>query len=174
LRPFSNPKRKTETMKNLSLLACALISATSLFAAAPTHVSAQSSEYNRQLDVQLREARSLYLPAGQSIVRGPLGGSLSVGGTVNYSFQFVAGRSYTILGVCDNDCSDLDITLYDPAGNQVAEDVLTDDKPVASITARRSGRYRATVSMASCSTEPCFYAVAAYGSAGGRNSAKPR
>jgi hypothetical protein len=161
-------------MKKLSLLGAALLGVVSSSVATPTFVAAQSSEYNRQLEVQLNESRRLYLPAGQSLVRGPLGGSLDEGGTINYSFQLVAGRSYTILGVCDNDCNDLDITLYDPAGNEVAEDVLTDDKPVASHTARRSGRYRATISMASCSTGSCFYAVAAYGNAGGRNSAKPR
>jgi hypothetical protein len=162
-------------MKKTILFATALASMMATSVAAPTSVSAQSSVYNNQLDVQLRQSRSTYLPAGQSLVRGPLGGSLDQGDTINYSFQLVAGRSYTILGVCDNDCSDLDITLYDPAGNQVAEDVLTDDKPVASVTARRSGRYRATISMASCSTGACFYAVAAYGTGGGgRNSAKPR
>jgi hypothetical protein len=161
-------------MKKTILFATALVSMLATGVAAPTTVAAQSSEYNRQLDEQLRQSRSTYLPSGQTLVRGPLGGSLDEGGTINYSFQFVAGRSYTILGVCDNDCSDLDITLYDPAGNQVAEDVLTDDKPVASVTARRSGRYRATISMASCSTGACFYALAAYGTGGGRNSAKPR
>jgi hypothetical protein len=162
-------------MKKTILFATALTSVLATSIAAPTSVAAQSSEYNRQLDVQLRQSRSTYLPAGQTLVRGPLGGSLDEGGTINYSFQLVAGRSYTILGVCDNDCSDLDITLYDPAGNEVAEDVLTDDKPVASVTARRSGRYRATITMASCSTGACFYAVAAYGTGGGgRNSAKPR
>lgn len=161
-------------MKKNITLALALLSTLAAGVVSPLPVAAQSSEYNRQLEVQLNESRRLYLPAGQSIVRGPLGGSLDQGDTINYSFQLVAGRSYTILGVCDNDCSDLDITLYDPAGNQVAEDVLTDDKPVASVTARRSGRYRATISMASCSTGACFYAVAAYGNAGGRNSAKPR
>jgi hypothetical protein len=161
-------------MKKTLVFATALVALVGTMNVAPTHVAAQSATYNRQLEVQLNEARRLYLPAGQSIVRGPLGGSLDQGGTINYSFQFVAGRSYTILGVCDNDCTDLDITLYDPNGNEVAEDVLTDDKPVASHTARRSGRYRATISMASCSTGSCFYAVAAYGNAGGRNSAKPR
>jgi hypothetical protein len=162
-------------MKKTLLFAAALLGLTGVTVTAPTSVGAQSSEYNRQLDEQLRQSRSQYLPAGQSLVRGPLGGSLDEGGTVNYSFQLVAGRSYTILGVCDNDCSDLDITMYDPQGNEVAQDVLTDDKPVASHTARRSGRYRATISMASCSTGACFYAVAAYGTGGGgRNSAKPR
>ena len=161
-------------MRATILFAAALVGILAAGVATPAYVAAQSSEYNRQLDEQLRMSRSTYLPAGQSIVRGPLGGSLDEGGTINYSFQFVAGRSYTILGVCDNDCSDLDITLYDPAGNQVAEDVLTDDKPVASHVARRSGRYRATITMASCSTGSCFYAVAAYGNTGGRNSAKPR
>jgi hypothetical protein len=161
-------------MKKTFTLALALVGALATAFATPVPVVAQSSEYNRQLEVQLNESRRLYLPAGQSLVRGPLGGALDEGNTVNYSFQLVAGRSYTILGVCDNDCTDLDITLYDPAGNQVAEDMLTDDKPVTSVTARRSGRYRATVSMAACSTGSCFYAVAAYGNAGGRNSARPR
>jgi hypothetical protein len=161
-------------MKKVLLLATTLLSLAGATFTVPTSVVAQSSEYNRQLDEQLRQSRSQYLPAGQSLVRGPLGGSLDEGATINYSFQLVAGRSYTILGVCDNDCSDLDITMYDPPGNEVAQDVLTDDKPVASHTARRSGRYRATISMASCSTGACFYAVAAYGTGGGRNSAKPR
>jgi hypothetical protein len=161
-------------MKKYPLFATALLSLVGAVCTPTTQATAQSSEYNRQLDVQLRESRNMYLPAGQTIVRGPLGGSLDEGSTVNYSFQLVAGRSYTILGVCDNDCSDLDITMYDPQGNEVAEDVLTDDKPVASHTARRTGRYRATISMASCSTGACFYAVAAYGTGGGRNSAKPR
>ncbi len=161
-------------MKKISLLTAILLGAFATTMALPTSLAAQSSEYNRQLDEQLRQSRASYLPSGQSIVRGPLGGSLDEGATINYTFQLVAGRSYTILGVCDNDCSDLDITLYDPGGNEVAEDVLTDDKPVASHTARRSGRYRATVTMASCSTGACFYAVAAYGNGGGRNSAKPR
>jgi hypothetical protein len=161
-------------MKKTFTLALALLGTVAASLAGPTPVVAQSSEYNRQLEVQLNESRRLYLPAGQSIVRGPLGGSLDQGATINYTFQLVAGRSYTILGVCDNDCTDLDITLYDPNGNQVAEDLLTDDKPVTSVTARRSGRYRATISMASCSTGACFYAVAAYGNAGGRNSARPR
>jgi hypothetical protein len=161
-------------MKKILTLAIALSGTVATSLTAPAPVQAQTAEYNRQLEVQLNESRRLYLPAGQSLVRGPLGGSLDEGSTINYSFQLVAGRSYTILGVCDNDCTDLDITLYDPAGNQVAEDLLTDDKPVTSVTARRSGRYRATISMASCSTGACFYAVAAYGNAGGRNSAKPR
>ena len=135
---------------------------------------AQSAEYNRQLDVQLREARQLYLPAGQRLVRGPLGGSLEQGGSINYTFQFTRGVRYTVLGVCDNDCTDLDMVMTDPQGRQVAEDVLTDDKPVNSVTAAVSGRYRVRVSMASCSTEPCFFAIAAYGSQGGPNSARPR
>lgn len=84
-------------MKKPLLFATALLGVFAASATAPSQSLAQSSEYNRQLDVQLRESRNLYLPAGQSIVRGPLGGSLDEGGTINYSFQLVAGRSYTIL-----------------------------------------------------------------------------
>ena len=155
-------------MKNALSIAAAVMGLVGALSTNPTPAMSQSTEYNRQLDVQLRQSRQSYLPAGQTLVRGPLGGSLNEGNSVTYSFNFVAGRSYTVLGVCDNDCSDLDITLYDPQGNEVAEDVLTDDKPVASHRATRTGRYRAVLNMASCSTGSCFFAVAAYGTNGKR------
>jgi hypothetical protein len=142
--------------------------------AIPSLAVAQSPEYNRQLNVQLDAVAKEFGGIGQRIVRGPLGGSLEVGGCVTYSFMFRAGQSYSIVGVCDKDCSDLDITLYDPTGELITVDAAADSIPIVSHRAEKSGRYRAIIRMPTCTTGNCYYAVAAYSDRGGPNSARPK
>jgi hypothetical protein len=130
--------------------------------AAPT-AYAQSAEYIRQLANQLSQARDSYVPNNYRLVVGPNNDSLAQGDSDNYTVTLQGGRSYKLVGVCDNDCTDLDITLYDSDGDVVDRDLLDDDKPVVSVSGKSGGRYRMNVSMASCSTGTCFYSVAVYG-----------
>jgi hypothetical protein len=129
---------------------------------APT-AFAQSAEIISQLSAQLRAARNSYVPNSYSLVTGPDNDILSQGESDNYNVTLQGGRSYKLVGVCDNDCSDLDITLYDSDGDVVDRDLLDDDKPVVSVSGKSSGRYRMNVSMAACSTGVCYYSVAVYG-----------
>jgi hypothetical protein len=124
---------------------------------------AQSSEYIRQLANQLSQARDSFVPNNYRLIIGPDNDSLSQGDSDNYTVTLQGGRSYKLVGVCDNDCSDLDITLYDSDGDVVDRDVLDDDKPVVSVSGKSGGRYRMNVSMASCSAAICYYSVAVYG-----------
>lgn len=124
---------------------------------------AQSAEYIRQLSNQLSQARDSFVPSNYRLVTGPDNDSLSQGDSDNYTVTLQGGRSYKLVGVCDNDCTDLDITLYDSDGDVVDRDVLDDDKPVVSVSGKSGGRYRMNVSMASCSTATCYYSVAVYG-----------
>lgn len=124
---------------------------------------AQSAEIIRQLSNQLSQARSSYVPNNYRLVTGPDNDLLSQGDSDNYTVTLQGGRSYKLIGVCDNDCSDLDITLYDSDGDIVDRDLLDDDKPVVSVSGKSGGRYRMNVSMASCSTGVCYYSVAVYG-----------
>jgi hypothetical protein len=59
-----------------------------------------------------------------------------------------AGTSYGIVGVCDRDCRDLDIALYDSRGNRIASDLGDDDIPAITINPSRSGTYQVKVDMA--------------------------
>lgn len=68
---------------------------------------------------------------------------------------------YTFVGSCDNDCSDLDLQLFDENGNLIDEDLLRDDYPVVSVTPRWTGRFRIKVIMAECSVNPCGYTIVA-------------
>jgi hypothetical protein len=131
-------------------------------AIAPT-AFAQSGEYIRQLASQLSSARSSYVPNNYSLVTGPDNDILSQGDSDDYNVTLQGGRSYKLIGVCDNDCTDLDITLYDSDGDVVDRDLLDDDKPVVSVSGKSGGRYRMNVSMAKCSTGSCYYSVAVYG-----------
>lgn len=124
---------------------------------------AQSGEIIRQLSNQLSEARDLYVPNNYRLVRGPDNDLLSAGDSDNYTVTLQGGSSYKLVGVCDDDCTDLDIILYDSDGDVVDRDMLDDDKPVVSVSGKSGGRYRMNVSMASCSTSVCYYSVAIYG-----------
>lgn len=80
----------------------------------------------------------------------------------NHQVYLRAGNYYEICAVCDNDCEDLDIKLYDGFGNLVAEDESTDDFPMVFCNVISSGYFTIKVIMADCSNEPCSYGVAAF------------
>lgn len=70
-----------------------------------------------------------------------------------------AGVSYLFAGVCDQDCSDIDMRLYDPKRALVASDEEDDDVPVIQMSPKESGEYRIEVEMYECSAEPCYYGI---------------
>ncbi len=70
-----------------------------------------------------------------------------------------AGRRYRVQAACDQDCSDIDIEILDPAGQQVATDVAFDNNPFVEFTATQTGAYTARVWLVTCSVEPCFVGV---------------
>ena len=143
-----------------SALALSLVGVT-----APAH--AQPDRWEQQVTRLLDEASRIARNNGLSRTHQPYIGSLREGANTGHSLQLTAGTRYQIIGVCDNDCSDFDLRLYDPRGNMVAEDVLTDDTPVLSITPRVTGTYTVRAIMTTCSDEPCRYGIGVYGSRGG-------
>jgi hypothetical protein len=92
----------------------------------------------------------------------PASGALNDDHSEDVGLTLNAGRQYLLVGVCDADCSDMDLRLTSPGGSVVAQDVETDDTPVLQFTAPASGSYRVRVMMATCTTNPCYYGVALY------------
>ena len=89
-------------------------------------------------------------------------GSLDDDESDNLNVTLRGGVRYAFLGVCDNDCSDVDLRLFDEDGDEVDSDVRTDDWPIVEVTPGHTARYRLKVIMASCSVSPCFYGVGMY------------
>ncbi|MDX9941931.1 MAG: hypothetical protein RBS53_06880 [Bacteroidales bacterium] len=89
-------------------------------------------------------------------------GQLNDDGTEWINIEIPAGKTYYILGVCDNDCFDLDLELYTIDNSMLSQDVETDDYPLVSVTPSEQTVYRIKVVMANCSSGPCRYGLGVY------------
>ena len=86
-------------------------------------------------------------------------GSLRHGRERSHYFTLRKGMEYQIVGVCDNDCRDLDLKLYDENDNLIDKDFDSDDYPVVKVRPRRTAKFRAVAQMESCSANPCGYVL---------------
>lgn len=86
-------------------------------------------------------------------------GALSEGDDQSFTVELLSHREYVIAGFCDDDCNDLDLLLYDANDNVVLADELTDDEPVINVPQGYGGTFTLEPVMASCSVEPCYWAV---------------
>jgi hypothetical protein len=69
-------------------------------------------------------------------------------------------EDFILTAVCDDDCSDVDLTLLDPVGNILDEDIAPDDTPITLVTT--GGSVQVEVRMVTCSVEPCYYALGVF------------
>src|SRR3954454_17902130 len=121
-------------------------------------------------DDQWAQAVKRYMDAAAKpfFDRGYHYGDFSYAGSLNNSarerltVRVDAGTTSQIMGGCDKDCSDLDLVLYDSAGNQVDSDVQADDYPIVAVKPATAAAYTLEVRMAKCSAEPCRYAIQQY------------
>ncbi|HET7234346.1 MAG TPA: PPC domain-containing protein [Longimicrobium sp.] len=92
----------------------------------------------------------------------PATGALNHGLSEAVDVTLNGGREYLLVGVCDQDCGDMDLRLSTPSGAVLAQDMANDDTPVLQFTAPSTGSFRVRVMMANCTANPCYYGVALY------------
>ena len=92
-----------------------------------------SSEQIRALERQIEELQEMAEADGAEVYDS-LGGLLSSGETGTMDISLEGGREYAIVGICDDACSDIDFTVYDPAGDVLdADPVELDVLPVGDV-----------------------------------------
>lgn len=114
---------------------------------------------------QLQQAQAVAAQQGFQLVGQPFSGSLAQGQSWNVPAQLAVGYEYRVLGVCDRDCNDLDLVLFDSAGRQVSQDTTTTNQPVVAVQPAYTDNFTIQVQMYNCSIAPCYYALALYGRA---------
>lgn len=129
----------------------------------PSAAQAQNSRWEGQVRDQLNRAGSFLSDKGFAMTHEIKTGSLRDDANEYFSLELDAGRAYAVVGVCDEDCTDMDLQLFNPEGTQVDSDMQTDDVPIVDAQPAVAARYRVKVSMAACTTSPCFYGVAVFG-----------
>ncbi|MEA5574502.1 hypothetical protein [Calothrix sp. UHCC 0171] len=130
---------------------------------APTVVRADDRQYIYEIREQLIGAAIASGLRGYTLTHEPVIDALDHGRSDYITLNLSAGTSYGIVGVCDRDCRDLDIALYDSRGNLIASDLEDDDIPAITINPSRSGTYRVRVDMANCNTSNCYYGIGVFG-----------
>jgi len=133
-------------------------------ALAPVQAAAQS-QWEQQVLEQIHTASELFAPEGYTMVGDAQMGSLYDESSEDFHLTLQAGVAYVLVGVCDNDCPDIDLMLLDDSGNEVDSDYETDAVPIVEVTPFRTQSYRVHVYMADCTSEPCFYGVGVYADA---------
>jgi hypothetical protein len=111
---------------------------------------------------QLQQASANLAAQGYQQVGQPFSGGLQPNEAWNIPAQMQVGYEYQIVGVCDRDCSDLDMRLFDGNGGLIIEDTSTTSQPNVGVIPTTSGAFTIQIHMYACSVAPCYYAVALY------------
>jgi hypothetical protein len=152
-------------MKRLAVVVLALAAAGcgggSRAASQPSTITPTGGNtYTAQVDTYLSRLGSNARNQGYTrMAAGPVYGSIRDDETASHTMEVVGGNQYALMGACDNDCTDVDLKIYDQSGTLLMQDIAVDDTPVLLFTANGSGRYRVQVIMATCNRNPCFYGV---------------
>jgi hypothetical protein len=132
-------------------------------AVAQTPPQAGQNVYEQQILQRLGQVEQALAAQGFQQVSPPVTGQLGVGQTQNWPVTMSVGYEYQIVGVCDNDCGNIDLAVYDENNTLVASDVLADATPIATIAPRWTGAFTAQAVMQHCTVQPCYYALVLYG-----------
>lgn len=122
------------------------------------------NRFEQQVRTQLDRVGQNLAKKGFELTTQVYTGDLDEERNEEVSVRLRAGVRYAIVGVCDEDCKDLDLVLYNSSGKELASDVGDDDVPVVELTPDRDGVYMARAVMANCATEPCSYGLGLFSS----------
>lgn len=100
---------------------------------------------------------------GYEITHSPYIDQLNQGAEKSLPLILDGHRDYAISAVCDQDCSDLDLYVYDENGNLIASDAEPDDYPHVLVSPKWTGQFTAVITMESCRFQPCYYGVGVFG-----------
>jgi|TARA_B110000483_G_scaffold217811_1_gene270566 hypothetical protein len=123
--------------------------------------SLQAQGYADDVWAQLQDWYDDYSDRGYS-VENYIVGKLDEDDSDSWTFWLDGRSDYTIIGVCDDDCGDIDLTILDDDNDVVAEDLLEDDYPIVNVSPRRDGAYTIDVDMYECDVEPCYFGIAIF------------
>ena len=142
------------------------MNSTTLSQPQPAPVSA-GVDHQAHMMNQLGQIQQTLGSQGFQQIGQPTIGSLNTSQTQDIPVQMVQGYQYYLAAVCDADCTDLDLALFDGYGNLAVQDnsvSATPMVPVASIS--QTGNFTLQVQMFACNVQPCAYAAVLYGRAG--------
>ncbi len=124
---------------------------------------ASGGNYQQQILARLTQVEQAVAAQGFQQIAAPVTGQLPQGQMQSWPITLDVGAEYRVIGVCDDDCGDLDLALYDGYGNVISQDSSADAAPVVSVIPTMSGQFQVQANMYNCRVAPCYYALVLYG-----------
>ncbi len=118
----------------------------------------EMTPYMRQVAVRLVSYSALLEESGWEIMDDRKVDSLEAGSVDSLEVSLDSG-SYLALGVCDDDCADLDVYVLDSKGKIVGSDVLIDAEPMVEFVVNQRATFFVGASMESCAATDCIYSL---------------
>jgi hypothetical protein len=122
-------------------------------------VPAFAQQHERSVRQQLALASAAIGPGYVRV--GDYTGYLHEGRTSHTNVRLEGGRTYIIVGACDDDCGDLDLELTGVWGVR-AIDLEYDALPHVAVDNRYTTNNTVVVTMEHCAIEPCAYGFAVF------------
>jgi len=73
----------------------------------------------------------------------------------------IGGQEFVVLAVCDDDCADIDLYLWNEEGDEVGAHTEVGKQPVI-VTDQLEVGYTIEVYMAECAVAPCYFSVGVF------------
>lgn len=128
----------------------------------PLSLIAGDSVWVKQVELQIAEASAQFRDAGYRKLGETWIDELEAEDDMYVTVRLNPDYDYIAIGVCDADCGDLDLILYDENDNPIARDIGSDDVPVLSGSPDYSGTYYLEAVMVDCRAATCAFGVALY------------
>lgn len=142
----------------LGTLACGLASI-GLSGCATTAAPKTSADLIKDLQ---GEARAIARGRGYTGSQVFNGGSLEERESGMLRLRLEGSERYIAIGLCDEQCKDIDLAVYDEDGFEIASDRQEDAIPIVEFGPGEDGAAVFRVKMVRCDAEPCRYGVGVY------------
>ncbi|MDZ7769102.1 MAG: hypothetical protein U5K38_08500 [Woeseiaceae bacterium] len=120
------------------------------------HQLADMGEYQKQATVRLLAFGIVLEDEGWQITDHQKDGNLGSDARTALEVNLPPGN-YMAVGVCDDDCKDLDVYTFGPGDAELGRDIETDAEAVVPFTVSDAGQHVIGASMESCEAAVCAY-----------------
>jgi S1-C subfamily serine protease len=118
--------------------------------------------WTQQVILRLNRNSSVFEPLGLEISDDSFEWKLLTSGESDMVTITLEAGNYFVSGVCDDDCIDLDLAVYDENLELLNSDSEIDPDPVVSFTVENSTQHSIEATMYECATDSCLYAIELY------------
>lgn len=147
-----------------AVLACASgIIALILLATSPASAQIPVDKYVRQVQELIKNLEPNLTKDGYKKTHDPYYAKINQKEKNEFFLTLEKDIEYAIVSVCDNDCSNVDIVLFDENNNEIDMDTKSDENPVVQVTPRWTGEFRLAITVPGCKERRCTVGIAVYG-----------